>query len=70
MQSKGGRMSTATLDPIVSEFETTEQEAEHTAWIRAELARRRDDPRPPVPHDEIVRRMEERMARWPRHKGV
>jgi Arc/MetJ-type ribon-helix-helix transcriptional regulator len=61
-------MNTATSDPIVSEFETSEQEAEHTAWIRAELQRRQDDPSPPVPHDEIVRRMEERMARWQQRK--
>jgi hypothetical protein len=65
---KGGRMNTAILDPIVSEFETAEQEAEHTAWIRAELERRRNDPRPPVPHDEVVCRMEERMTHWLRHK--
>jgi hypothetical protein len=32
------------LDPNVSEFETAEQEAEHVAWIRAELERRRADP--------------------------
>jgi hypothetical protein len=61
-------MNTTILDPIVSEFETAEQEAEHTAWLRAELKRRRDDSRPSVPHDEIVRRMEERMARWSQHK--
>jgi hypothetical protein len=61
-------MNATPLDPIVSEFETAEQEAEHTAWIRAELARRRDDSRPPVPHDEVVRRMEKRMARWSQHK--
>ncbi|MDR2637016.1 MAG: hypothetical protein LBB55_01610 [Zoogloeaceae bacterium] len=61
-------MNTATLDPVVSEFETVEQEAKHTAWIHAELQRRQADPRPPVPHDEIVRRMEERMARWPQKK--
>ncbi|MDR2188495.1 MAG: hypothetical protein LBE62_10670 [Azonexus sp.] len=54
----------ATLDPIASEFETVDQEAEHTAWIRAELQRRQADPRPPVPHDEIAGRMEERLARW------
>ncbi|MDR0564344.1 MAG: hypothetical protein LBG78_05345 [Azoarcus sp.] len=62
-------MSTATLDPIVSEFETAEQEAEYTNWVQAELRRRRDDTRPPVPHDEVVRRMEERMAHW-RQRGV
>ncbi|MCL2523723.1 MAG: stability determinant [Betaproteobacteria bacterium] len=61
-------MDTAALDPIVSEFETAGQEAEHTAWIRAELTRRQNDPRPPVPHDEVVRRMEERLARWPQRR--
>jgi hypothetical protein len=60
--------TTATSDPIVSEFETSEQEAEHTAWIRSELQRRQNDLRPPVPHDEIVRRMEQRMARWQQRK--
>lgn len=56
------------LDPRVSEFETDEQEAEHTAWIRAELERRRADSRPPVPHDEVVRRMEARFALWQQQK--
>lgn len=57
-------MTATTLDPRISEFETAEQEAEHTAWIRGELERRRDDPRPAVPHDEVVRRMEARFALW------
>ena len=52
------------LDPQVSEFETSEQEAAYTAWIRAELERRQADPRAPLPHDEVVRRMEERLALW------
>ena len=30
-------MSTA-LSPLVSEFETTEQEASYTAWLRAKVA--------------------------------
>ncbi len=63
-------MNTASLDPIVSEFETEQQRAEHEQWIRAELTRRQDDPRPPLPHDEVVRRMEERMARWTPHKAA
>jgi hypothetical protein len=55
---------TTTLDPRISEFETTEQETQHTEWIRGELERRRADPRPPVPHDEVVRRMEARFVLW------
>lgn len=42
-------MTDTTLDPRISEFETAEQEAEHTAWIRGELERRQSDLRPPVP---------------------
>jgi hypothetical protein len=58
-------MTTATpADPIVSEFETLEQEAEHTAWIRAELERRAANPSPGIPHDEVIRRMEARLALW------
>lgn len=60
----------AVLSPIVSEFETAEQEAVHTAWIRAELERRRADPRPPVPHDEVVRRMEKRFSLWQQRKKI
>lgn len=57
-------MTDTTLDPRISEFETAEQEAEHTAWIRGELERRQSDLRPPVPHDEVVRRMESRFVLW------
>lgn len=52
------------LDPRISEFETSQQEAEHTAWIRGELERRRAAPRSVVPHDEVVRRMGAHFAFW------
>lgn len=61
-------MTDTTLDPRISEFETAEQEAEHTAWIRGELKCRQSDPRPPVPHDEVVKRMEARFALWQQRK--
>lgn len=56
---------TTPADPLVSEFETVEEEARHTAWIAAELKRRRADDRPPVPHDEVMRRIEELLVRQP-----
>ena len=37
-------MSTA-LSPLVSEFETTEQEASYTDWLRAKVAASLADPR-------------------------
>lgn len=51
------------LSPLVSEFETTEQETEYTLWLRAKVAASRADPRPSIPHDEVERRMAERFAR-------
>lgn len=55
-------MSTA-LSPLVSEFETVEQEASYTAWLRAKVAASLADPRPAIPHDEVERRMAERFAK-------
>jgi hypothetical protein len=49
--------------PLVSEFETTEQEASYTAWLQAKVAASLADSRPAVPHDEIERRMTERLAK-------
>lgn len=64
-------MSGTTLDSCISEFETVEQEMEHTAWIRRELERRIAASRLVVPHDEVVRRMEACFAFWQqRQKAV
>lgn len=50
-------MSTA-LSPLVSEFETTEQEASYTAWLQAKVAASLADPRPAIPHDEVMAEMD------------
>ena len=52
----------AVLDPIVSEFETQEQADSYDRWFRAKVQEALDDPRPSLPDDEVVRRMEERFA--------
>jgi len=54
------------LDPLISEFETQEQEDAHTAWIQAELERRKRLPQGKTPHDEVMRRIRERIATWER----
>lgn len=54
---------TTALSPLVSEFETVEQEASYTRWLQAKVAASLADPRPPIPHDEVERRMAERLAR-------
>ncbi|ELB6473059.1 antitoxin [Salmonella enterica] len=46
-------MGTA-LSPIVSEFETAEQEASYNEWLRAKVAASLSDPRPAIPHDEVM----------------
>ncbi|EAA9298207.1 stability determinant, partial [Salmonella enterica subsp. enterica] len=38
------------LSPIVSEFETVEQEASYNEWLRAKVAASLADPRPAKPH--------------------
>ena len=45
------------LSPLVSEFETEEQEKKYTAWLKAKLQASLDDPRPSIPHDEVVAEM-------------
>ncbi|MBS0492837.1 MAG: stability determinant [Proteobacteria bacterium] len=55
-------MNTA-FSPLVSEFESAEQEASYTAWLKAKVAASLADPRPAIPHDEVERRMAERLQR-------
>lgn len=45
------------LSPLVSEFETEEQEASYTAWLKAKVQASLDDPRPNIPHDQVMARM-------------
>lgn len=45
------------LSPIVSEFETEEQAASYDRWFRAKVKASLADPRPSIPHDEVMARM-------------
>ena len=53
--------------PIVSEFDSPEDEAAYLEWLRAKIAASLADPRPPVPHDEAMARMREVMTAHSRH---
>ena len=44
----------AELSPIVSEFETKEQAASYDRWFRVKVQASLDDPRPNVPHDQVM----------------
>ncbi|EOP4751833.1 antitoxin [Escherichia coli] len=54
-------MSTA-LSPIISEFETVEQENSYNEWLRAKVAASLADPRSGIPHDEVMAEMESLIA--------
>lgn len=41
---------------------TTAQE-KHTAWLAAEIQAAIDDPRPSIPHEEVMARMDAQIAR-------
>jgi len=50
-------------DAAFAEFETEEQDAEHNAWIRAELTRRMQTPQGETPHEQVMAEMEALIAR-------
>jgi hypothetical protein len=58
--------ATTPLDPIVSEFETEEQAAAYDAWFKAKVQEAMESDKPAIPHDEMVRRMKERLAKLQR----
>ena len=55
-------MMSHALSPIVSEFETVEQEAAYTQWLQAKVAASLGDGKPTIPHDEVMGEMEAIIA--------
>jgi len=55
-------MKTKPLDPIISEFATEEQAASYDRWFRAKVQASLDDPRPSVPHDQVMAEMDAIIA--------
>ena len=49
--------------PIVSEFDTREEEAAYIEWLRAKVAASLADPRPPVPHDQAMAEIRDIIAK-------
>lgn len=47
----------AVLSPIESEFATAEEAAAYDRWFRAQVQEAIDDPRPSIPHDQVMARM-------------
>ncbi|MFA4894223.1 hypothetical protein [Brevundimonas sp.] len=46
------------LSPIESEFASTEEAEAHDAWFRAKVREALDDPRPGIPHDQVMAEMQ------------
>ena len=44
-------------DPLVSEYENAEHEAQHTAWIQARATQSLADTRPRTPHAQVMAEM-------------
>ncbi len=42
------------LSPMVSEFETQQQEVSYTEWLKEKYAASLADTRPNIPHDEVM----------------
>jgi hypothetical protein len=55
-------MHTRQLNPIVSEFKTEEEAASYDRWFRAKVQASLDDPRPTIPHDQVMAEMEATLA--------
>ena len=49
----------AKLDPIVSEFATTEEAEAYDAWFREKVREARADKGPRLPHDQVMAEMAE-----------
>ncbi|MFC6838837.1 stability determinant [Xanthomonas theicola] len=48
--------------PLAYEFETADAEANYDAWLRTKVAASVADSSPLIPHDEVERRMAERLT--------
>lgn len=57
------------LSPIVSEFETEEQAASYDRWFRAKVHASLADPRPAIPHDEVMAEMDSIIAEAEQHRN-
>lgn len=51
------------LDPIVSEFETEEDEAAYDAWFRAQVEAALASTEPTVPHEQVMARVRATIER-------
>ncbi|CDO49501.1 hypothetical protein BM1374166_01855 [Bartonella tribocorum] len=46
------------LSPLISEFETVEEETDYTAWLREKVRVSLANPHPTISHDEVMAEMD------------
>lgn len=52
----------AVLSPIESEFATSEEATAYEEWLHAKVRKSLADPRPSIPHDQVMAEMRNRIA--------
>ena len=60
---------TTKFDPMLSVFDSAEEEADYTAWLRAKLQASLDDPRPSIFHEQVMADMRERLEQQKANKS-
>lgn len=51
-----------TFSPLISVFDSAEQEADYTAWLKAKAEASLADTREVIPHDEVMAEMDALIA--------
>ncbi len=60
----------ATLSPIESEFTTADEAQAYERWFRAQVQASLDDPRPSVPHDQVMAEIDQIIAEAERQQQI
>ena len=53
----------AKLDPIISEFDTSEEAEAYDAWFRAQVEKSLASTKPDIPHDQVMAEMRQIIER-------
>lgn len=49
-----GKAMPSKLDPLISEFDTAEEQAAYERWYRTKVEKAMNSPHPPVPHEQVM----------------
>jgi hypothetical protein len=58
------------LSPIESEFASVDEAEAHDRWFRAQVQASLDDPRPCIPHDQVMAEVDLLIAQAEQHLAV